>query len=71
MDNVYIKAEDLNRWIIRHLPQNRDLYSIDDLIGAIENMDSEIESLQQKIEDLEQDLEDNYRPITKEEMYLG
>lgn len=55
MDNVYIKAEDLNRWIVRHLPKNQDLYSIDDLIGAIEDMDSEIEELKEKLQDKEND----------------
>lgn len=67
MNEVYIRAEDLNRWIVRNLPDNQDLYSIDDLIGAIEDMDSEIESLQEKIDDLEQDIQDNYRPVSRAE----
>lgn len=71
MNDVYIRAEDLNRWIVRNLPQNRDLYSIDDLIGAIEDLDSEVERLKNIIDEMEQDIEDNYKPITKEEMYLG
>lgn len=49
MDNIYIKAEDLNKWIVRHLPNNQDLYSIDDLIGAIEDMDGEINELNEEI----------------------
>lgn len=71
MNDVYIRAEDLNRWIVRNLPQNRDLYSIDDLIGAIEDLDSEVERLKNIIDEMEQNIEDNYKPITKEEMYLG
>lgn len=54
MGDVYIKAQDLNNWIIKHLPDNKDLYSIDDLIGAIEDMDGEIESLNEKIEELKE-----------------
>lgn len=54
MSDVYIKAEDLNRWIVKHLPRNKDLYSIDDLIGAIEDMDGEIDTLKEKIEELEE-----------------
>ena len=53
MNEVYILAEDLNKWIINHLPQNRDLYTISDLIAAIEDMDSEIEDLERKIEEME------------------
>ena len=52
MNEVYIRAEDLNKWIIKHLPSNKDLYSINDLIGAIENLDDEIEELQEQIEHL-------------------
>lgn len=52
MKEVYILAEDLNSWIVKHLPGNKDLYSIDDLIGAIENMDDEINDLNEKIEQL-------------------
>lgn len=62
MDYVYIKKEDVDRWIGKHFP-NKDLISIDDLIGCIEDLDSEVERLKEKYEDLEKDLEDNYRPI--------
>lgn len=49
MNDVYIKAEDLNKWIVRHLPGNKDIYSIDDLISAIEDMDGTIDNLQDEI----------------------
>ena len=70
MNEVYIKAEDLNSWIIKHLPSDKDLYSINDLIGAIENLDCELDILQEKYDDLEQDLHDNYRPLPMSE-YTG
>lgn len=41
------------------------------ITSIIEDLMYEIDRLQEKYEDLEQDLEDNYKPITKEEMYLG
>jgi len=41
------------------------------ITSIIENLMYEIDRLQEKYEDLEQDIEDNYKPITKEEMYLG
>lgn len=47
------------------------LLSIDSIMSMMEELLSEIDRLQEKYEDLEQDLEDNYKPITKEEMYLG
>ena len=62
MNEVYIKKEDVNRWIGKYFP-NKELISVDDLIACIEDLDSEVESLKNKIEDIEQDIEDNYRPI--------
>lgn len=69
MDEIYIKADDLNDWIKKYLPKNQDLYSIDDLIGAIEDMDGEIERLRNVIDDLEEDIRENYRPIPVSEQY--
>ena len=62
MDQVYIKKEDVDKWIGKYFP-NKDLISIDDLIRCIEDLDSEVKRLEEKIEDVEQDIEDNYRPI--------
>lgn len=70
MDNVYVRAEDLDKWIRRNLPDNQDLYSVNDLLGAIETLDEEVESLREKLEDLEQDIEDNYVPRRRSD-YTG
>ena len=59
MEEVYIKTEDVNKWIGKYFP-NKDLISIGDLIGCIEDLDGEVEHLKEKIEDMEQDIEDNY-----------
>ena len=58
MQEVYIKKENLNKWIAKHF--DKDIISIDDLIGIIEDLDDEIEYWKEKYEDLEQDLEQNY-----------
>lgn len=62
MEDIYIKASDLNTWISKYF-KNQDLISISDLIGVIEDLDGEIETLNETIDDLKQDIEDNYRPI--------
>lgn len=67
MNDIYIKAEDLNRWIIRHLPANQDLYTISDLINAIEDMDSDIEKLDEEIVRLKEYL--GYDECAKNEYY--
>lgn len=68
MNDVYIRKEDLGKWIAKYF-ERKDLISIDDLICCIEDLDSEIDNLKYKIEELEQDIEENYRPISKAEQY--
>ena len=62
MNEVYVRAEDLNRWITKYFP-NKDLISVDELIGCIEELDSEVERLEEKIEKMEQYCEDNHKSI--------
>lgn len=67
MDKVYILRSDLNDWITRHLPSTQDLFSIDDLIGAIEDMDGEIDRLVEEIDRLKEYL--GYDECSKNEYY--
>ena len=53
MREVYIKKESLNDWIVKHLPRNKDLFTIADLISAIEDLDFEVEHLEERIKELE------------------
>lgn len=64
MENVYIKTEDLNYWIAKYF-KNKDIISIDDLIGCIENLDEDNESLKIKIEELENEICEMNRKETK------
>lgn len=68
MDNVFIKKDELNTWIAKYFP-NKDLISVDDLIGCIEDLDGEVDDWKMKYEELQNDLEDNYRPISQAEQY--
>ena len=43
MDQVFIRKIDLNRWIAKYCPDNKDLVSVDDLLSIIEDLDSEVE----------------------------
>lgn len=58
MDNVYVKKEHLNRWIAKYFP-SKDLISVDDLLSAIEDLDSEVASLKGKIQELEEPEEED------------
>lgn len=65
MNEVYIDMRKENEWIRKYF--NKDLVSIEELIGCIEDLDSEVERLEEKYEDLVRDVEDNYRPIPYDE----
>lgn len=60
MDSVYIKKDDLNRWIGKYFP-NKDLISIDDLLSTIEELDADYEHLKEEFDDFKQNVEDNYK----------
>lgn len=68
MENVYIKVEDLNKWVAKYFP-NKDLITIDDLIATIEDLDSELENKKIEYEELENNLHENYKPISPNQMY--
>lgn len=67
MNNVYVKKENLGEIVEKHF--NKDLISIDDLIGLIEELDYHIDRLEEEINDIEQEIEDNYRPINNYSLY--
>ena len=62
MDSVYIKTEHLNSWISKYF-KDKDLISIEDLIGLIEDLADESEHWKEKFEELEEDVRENYKPI--------
>lgn len=66
-ENIYINLKNTNQWIQKCF--DRDLVSIEELLGVIEDLGDELEHWKEKYEDLEQDLQDNYKPISHFEEY--
>lgn len=62
MEGVYIKVKDLSLHIQNKYFQNKDIVSLDEIIGLLEDIDDELEDVEDKYNDLQQDLEDNYIP---------
>ncbi len=44
--------------------KEKDLYSWDEIIEKIEDLECELKETKEKIEDLEQDIESNYTPVS-------
>lgn len=63
MDKIYIKAEDLSKWCLRNFRVKKDLYSLDEILGLIDDMDDKISNLESKLGETEKDIEDNYKPV--------
>ena len=63
MDEVFIRTWTLPEWLAKKYFKEKDFYSIDELIGIIEDLDADVENLEEKLKDLENDIQDNYRPI--------
>jgi len=51
MKEVYIRRDELNEWIAKHF--TKDLLSIEDLIGCIEELDYRIDDLKEKLDGYE------------------
>lgn len=62
MDSVYIRVSDLNKWVSKCF-NDKDLISVEDLLGVIEDLADECEHWKGKYEELQEDLEENYKPI--------
>lgn len=70
MDQLYINLKDMNECFTKRYLQDefkKDLVSVDELIGLIEDLKGEYDYLEEQYEDLKRDMEDNYKPISVEE----
>lgn len=74
MNEVYINIKEFgeNSWLREFLYQrlNKELVSVDDLLGVIEDLKIEKEIVEEKLEDLQEDIDCNYyRAIPVSEQY--
>ena len=67
MENVFIKREELNKWIAKYFKE--DLVSIDDILRVLEDLDNEIDRVKEEFDDYKRMVADNYKPISAYSMY--
>lgn len=60
MENIYVKLEE-NSWIHKYF--EKDMVSVEELIGKIEDLDDELYELRHKYEDFKEEVRDNYEPV--------
>lgn len=72
---VYIKRKDLldfdciTEKTLEKIGINKDIISVEELLGVIEDLYFEKEHLEEELEDFKRQAEDNYKPISPYEMY--
>lgn len=49
--------------------KEKDIYTFEEIISIIENLESEKFRLEEELEDLKQDMEENYKKIPANEQY--
>lgn len=64
MDELYLLKENLDGWVTKHIPSNKDLVSVNDLIDVIEQLDSDLESVKEEFEEYKQNVDENYRQVS-------
>jgi hypothetical protein len=75
MNNIYLKKEDIADFdcissaTIDKMGIKKDLISVGELIGIMEDLYFEKERIEEEYEDFKKQVEDNYKPISPYEMY--
>lgn len=58
---MYLKTSTLNSWIIDKYFKDKDLISIEELIGKLEEVDADMERYKEQLEDTIEDRDENYK----------
>ena len=67
MENVYIMSKDITGYTKEKFFSGKDFYSVNELIGIIEDLEDERLKLEEELEDLKRDIQDNYKHIDTRE----
>ena len=60
MDEIFMRTWTLPEWLAKKYFNEKDFYSIDELIAIIEDLDAELEHTQEEFNDFKENVEENY-----------
>ena len=63
MDKLYIRTIDLADWLVNKYFKDKDLITIDDLLGLIEDLDSKANNKENELNDIIEDRDTNFKRI--------
>ena len=63
MNELLLDIRNQNEWVKERF-KNKDIITLEELLGDYQDLISEVEHLEEKIKDMEQDIEENYEQIS-------
>jgi len=67
MDEVYLRTEDMAKWVVEKYFENRDFITLDEFYRAFEELSADYDMLKEEYEDFKKDVNDNYKFMPIEE----
>lgn len=61
MDEVYIRTEDMARWVAEKYFNNKDFITLDEFYRAFEDLSADYDKLQEDLEAIRSNLEDEHK----------
>lgn len=60
MDEVYIRTQDMTRWVAERYFNNKDFITLDEFYRAFEELSCDYENLEEEIQNLKNEDEEHY-----------
>lgn len=67
MEEVFIRTWTLPEWLAKKYFKDKDFYSIDELIGIIEDLDADLDMLKDEFEEYKEYVKSNFKELTYQE----
>ena len=67
MENIYIKTKDLSQWLKEKYFNEKDFYSIDELIEKIEDLDCALEDIEERFQNYKEYVRSNFKEMSEYE----
>lgn len=64
MDNIFIKADELTRWLAEKHFKDKDLISLEELLAEFEYVSDELGYLQDEFENYKEYVKSNYKEMS-------
>lgn len=67
MDEVYIRTDDLAKWVKEDYFNNKDFITLDEFYKIFEELSADYDKLKEEFDDYKQEVNDNYKFVGQAE----